>query len=179
MQESIYGFEINPFACHLAETNLLFQVIDLIKEAKKENSEFEMGRFNVFETDSLRIPKKEKPELFKVYNSEWFEDAETVRQIKVKEGKFKHGFDFVVGNPPYVRADSGDVFLKMRKEIEGQNFFKTLYEKWDIYIPFIELGPEFDSAICKCLYSNILKNELHYTPFLFKERILLLRKHLW
>lgn len=140
VRESIYGFEINPFASHLAETNLLFQVIDLIKEAKKENPEFEMGKFNIFETDSLRIPEEKEPELFKEYNSEWFEDAETVRQIKLKEGKFTDGFDFVVGNPPYVRADSGDVFLKRRKEIEEQDFFKTLYEKWDIYIPFIELG---------------------------------------
>ena len=35
LQENIYGFEINPFACHLAETNLLFQVIDLINKAKE------------------------------------------------------------------------------------------------------------------------------------------------
>jgi len=141
VRESIYGFEINPFACHLAETNLLFQVIDLIKEAKKENTDFEMGKFNVFETDSLRIPEKEKPELFKEYNSEWFEDAETVRQIKLKEGKFKDGFDFVVGNPPYLKANApqGEV-LRIRREVEKQKYFNTLFEKWDLYIPFVEVG---------------------------------------
>ncbi|PIS25826.1 MAG: hypothetical protein COT45_01775, partial [bacterium (Candidatus Stahlbacteria) CG08_land_8_20_14_0_20_40_26] len=29
--------------------------------------------------------------------------------------------------------------------------------------------PKFDSALCKSLYINVLKNELHYISFLFKE----------
>ena len=28
----------------------------------------------------------------------------------------------------------------MRREIEKQKYFETLFEKWDLYIPFIELG---------------------------------------
>lgn len=142
VRENLYGFDINLFACHIAETNLLFQIIDLIKEAQKNNSEFRMEGFNIFVTDSLKYPKK--LELFPTeeYTSIFIEDTETVKEIKLKQGRFKDGFDFVIGNPPYVRADSGFNYLNYRREIEKQNIFKTLYEKWDLYIPFIELGFE-------------------------------------
>ena len=50
----------------------------------------------------------------------------------------REGFDITVGNPPYVRADSGDEHLEMRRQIEDSNQYETLWEKWDLYIPFIE-----------------------------------------
>ena len=50
----------------------------------------------------------------------------------------REGFDITIGNPPYVRADSGDEHLKMRQKIEDSNQYETLWEKWDLYIPFIE-----------------------------------------
>lgn len=50
------------------------------------------------------------------------------------------GFDITLGNPPYVRADSGDQHLSLRKAIEASGQYDTLWEKWDLYIPFIEKG---------------------------------------
>ena len=50
----------------------------------------------------------------------------------------RDGFTITIGNPPYVRADSGGEHLKMRKRIENCKQYKTLWEKWDLYIPFIE-----------------------------------------
>ena len=50
------------------------------------------------------------------------------------------GFNVVIGNPPYVRADSGIQHLELRQRIEGSNQYETLWEKWDLYIPFIERG---------------------------------------
>ena len=48
------------------------------------------------------------------------------------------GFDIVIGNPPYVRADSSEQHLEMRQKIVDTNQYETLWEKWDLYIPFIE-----------------------------------------
>jgi type I restriction-modification system DNA methylase subunit len=52
----------------------------------------------------------------------------------------KQGFDVVVGNPPYVRADSGEAHLATRRAIERSGRFETLWEKRDLYVAFIERG---------------------------------------
>lgn len=50
----------------------------------------------------------------------------------------KGGFDVTIGNPPYVRADSGKQHLELRQSIKDSKQYETLWEKWDLYIPFIE-----------------------------------------
>jgi methylase of polypeptide subunit release factors len=48
------------------------------------------------------------------------------------------GFDVVVGNPPYVRADSAGNSVEFRNYMMRNTDYKTLAGKWDIYIAFIE-----------------------------------------
>ncbi|MFH1446759.1 MAG: Eco57I restriction-modification methylase domain-containing protein [Chloroflexota bacterium] len=50
------------------------------------------------------------------------------------------GYDITIGNPPYVRADSGEEHLALRQRIIESKRYKTLWEKWDLFVPFIELG---------------------------------------
>ena len=51
------------------------------------------------------------------------------------------GFDIILGNPPYIPAPKMvKNEPKMRKAIINSEKYKTLYQKWDLYIPFIELG---------------------------------------
>jgi REP element-mobilizing transposase RayT len=50
------------------------------------------------------------------------------------------GFDVVIGNPPYVRADSPGNLLPFREHLVSCGKYKTLKGKWDLYIPFIELS---------------------------------------
>jgi len=51
----------------------------------------------------------------------------------------KGGFDVVIANPPYVRADSGIEHLALRQAIIESKQYETLWEKWDLFVPFIEL----------------------------------------
>ena len=54
---------------------------------------------------------------------------------------WKEGFDIVIGNPPYVSAPSMvNNYPELRKAIVATKKYTTLYQKWDLYIPFIELG---------------------------------------
>jgi len=174
LQESIYGFDINPFACHLAETNLFFQVINLIHQAKKNNPDFVMDKFNIYQTDSLRIPKeKVELRLFPGETSEYLIDTDIVKRIKLGQGEFKDGFDFVVGNPPYLKANAPQKeILRIRREIEKQKYFNTLFEKWDFYIPFIELG--FNLTKCGGRFSFIVSDAYRLTNYGMKSRKMLL-----
>lgn len=60
-------------------------------------------------------------------------------EVLDENGEFE-GFDAVVGNPPYVRADAGEAHLAMRRQIMESGQYETLWEKWDLYVPFMELG---------------------------------------
>ena len=53
----------------------------------------------------------------------------------------KGGFDVVIANPPYVRADTQqEEYIKERQDIQASDAYETLWEKWDLYVPFIERG---------------------------------------
>ncbi len=90
----------------------------------------------------------------------------------------RDGFDITIGNPPYVRADSGEEHLKMRQKIEDSNQYETLWEKWDLYIPFIErsyklLKPEgFTAMIVSDAYCHSKYAQKSQSWFLKNSRIL-------
>jgi type I restriction-modification system DNA methylase subunit len=143
LQESIYGFDINPFACHLAETNLFFQVIYLIHQAKKNNPDFVMEKFNIYQTDSLRIPEEKRElRLFHGEISEYLIDTDVVKRIKLKQGEFKDGFDFVVGNPPYVSYGlrGAQKMTKEQADYLRKYYPKSAEYKISLYAIFMDLG---------------------------------------
>ena len=49
------------------------------------------------------------------------------------------GFDIIIGNPPFIRADTEDEFFLLQRKILIQlPEYETLWEKWDIFVAFIE-----------------------------------------
>ena len=54
-----------------------------------------------------------------------------------------NGFDIVIGNPPYISAPTqiaNPVLNMQREKIIASKNYASLYQKWDLYVPFIELG---------------------------------------
>lgn len=52
-------------------------------------------------------------------------------------------FDIVIGNPPYISAPDqvkNPALARQRKYLALCGNYKTLWQKWDLYIPFMELG---------------------------------------
>lgn len=53
------------------------------------------------------------------------------------------GFDICLGNPPYISAPAqvdNQVLLAQRNAIIKTKKYASLYQKWDLYVPFMELG---------------------------------------
>jgi hypothetical protein len=51
----------------------------------------------------------------------------------------KDGFDVTIGNPPYVRADEqSEAHKLLRQSIVASRQYETLWEKWDLFVPFVE-----------------------------------------
>ena len=52
-------------------------------------------------------------------------------------------FSIVIGNPPYISAPDqlkDEVLRKQRERLGKDERYNTLYQKWDLYIAFLELG---------------------------------------
>lgn len=72
------------------------------------------------------------------------------------------GFDIVIGNPPYISAPS---MVKNnpagRNAISKSGRYATLYQKWDLYVPFIEFGLQLlkENGICTMIVPYPLTNQ--------------------
>ena len=117
--------DINPFACYLAETNILIQLLDLIVEAKKENPKYIVPKIKIFQTNSMETP------------SLLSNDDQEIKDIKNKVGQFIEGFDFVVGNPPYLEAKKMDAGTKRLCKETCPNVANGAF---DLFVCFIDKG---------------------------------------
>jgi len=78
----------------------------------------------------------------------------------------KGGFDVVIANPPYVRADSGSEHLLFREKLEQSGAYQTLYEKWDLLVPFVEKGLDVTNTNGDLIY--IVSNAICTSKYAFK-----------
>src|SRR3989338_7968597 len=122
---SVYGLDINPFACYLAETNILIQLLDLIIEAKRKNRDYVVPKIHIFQTNTIAAPSL-------VDGNE-----QTVWDVKNKAGAFQSGFDFVVGNPPYLEAKRMD---RSTKELCAKSCPRVAHGAFDLFVCFIDTG---------------------------------------
>ena len=135
VQQNIYGFDLNPFACYLAEINLLIQVLDLVKQAHSANKNLKLKPFHIYNVDALARPSGVY--YYMNFTTLLAEENDQVNQIKSRalDTPYAQGFDFVVANPPY-GASLSDDYKKMLRD----NWSDVFYGQPDTYTFFLKLG---------------------------------------
>lgn len=136
MQDRLWGFDINPFACHITEMNLLFQVIDLYKEVKDENPDYSLDRFNVYQTDSLR--RQTQVSVTAPFSDALLRQYERERR-QADRAKIRDDYGYVVMNPPYVRIQN----IAEGPAKEDYNEYYSAYHNYDLYLLFIEQASDW------------------------------------
>lgn len=149
VERNVYGIDINPFAVHITQINLLFRTIDLYDKVTEQDPDYTMDGFEIHVADTLSPTLLEKQDgstetegqqsalhQFKEYNGRaksFLEDRNEVDRIKDEEE-----FDIVVANPPYVRIQN----LSAMKNAYSERYASAI-KNFDIYVPFIERGVEW------------------------------------
>jgi type I restriction-modification system DNA methylase subunit len=162
----IHGFDINPFAVGISEMNLLFQIIDLYSKAAKANNSFKVPRFKVYETDSLEMPTTQSnlTHFYGATGKSLAKDKDASDELKRKK------YDFVVGNPPYVRTHEQE----LTKNRILTDYSDVAEGQFDLFIPFVKFGWELLKPEGKESY--IISNKLLSNDYAKKLRKFLLEK---
>lgn len=137
VQNNLYGFDLNPFACYLSEVNLLIQVLDLVKLAHDKGQRPKIQRFHIYNVDALARPTGTYRSL--MFNTLIAEESDQVDQIKSRSPNtpYANGFAFVVANPPYGASISSEY-----QQILKSDYSDVFYGQPDTYTFFLKLGIE-------------------------------------
>lgn len=137
VQNNLYGFDLNPFACYLSEVNLLIQVLDLVKLAHDKGQSPKIKRFHIYNVDALARPTGTYRSL--MFNTLIAQESDLVDQIKSRSPNtpYTNGFAFVVANPPYGASLSDEYKNGLRSDYPDVFFGQP-----DTYIFFLKLGIE-------------------------------------
>jgi len=132
-------FDFNEEFRALTNIFTLFTTAKTTEEKNKIKNAFENKKREIINNAHSQLAPLTKEKIakwnpFNVYYCSPFFDRNVMFGIQ-------GGFDIVIGNPPYVSAPSMVANNpKFRQDIINTNNYTTLYQKWDLYIPFIEFG---------------------------------------
>ena len=165
LTETFLGFDLNPFACYLAEINLLIQCLPFLLDEKGQLCR-SVDRFHIYCTDSLEPTSAEQ---MRAVREGQATDRIIMRpsrprgqvltleeqcSIRIKEDKGlpsdltqinvdQQGMDYLVGNPPYVSAGESSENLIYRNEVWSFGIYQLLHQRWDLFVPFFERNLQF------------------------------------
>jgi len=145
LKNNIYGVDIDREATEVAIMSLYLKILDegfdkgqvemfmkghilpdMSNNIKCGNSLIGMD----FDNQSELIPDEARN---KINCFDW--DSKEGFETIIKNG----GFDVVIGNPPYVNAKTlVELFKVERNYLANSSNYNCLYQKWDLYIAFIE-----------------------------------------
>lgn len=115
MSNTLLGFDLNPFACYLAEMNLLLQCLPFLTGEQGQLCR-SVEQLYIHCIDAL--------------------DPTSVEQINLLASCQE--LDYLVGNPPYVSAGESAAHLRYREKVSEYSIYHLLYQRWDLFVPFFE-----------------------------------------
>src|SRR5712691_2650464 len=165
LTDTFLGFDLNPFACYLAEINLLIQCLPFLLDEKGQLCR-SINRFHIYTADSLEPTRAEQARAYffgKVtdrfsflppHPGGYILSDEERHIISIKEAKglppemaqlhsSEQGIDYLLGNPPYVSAGESVENLHYRNEIWNFGIYHLLHQRWDLFVPFFERNLQF------------------------------------
>ncbi|HVB26154.1 MAG TPA: N-6 DNA methylase [Ktedonobacteraceae bacterium] len=153
-----FGMELNPFACYLAEMNLLIQGLDDYSLLQQSGDARPIERFHIYNTNSLELPREVldsadvtgTPVGMQVtdYLSERIIDE--AFPIKAKLDNYTEGFFYVISNPPYVNSRQEELHVRWFKLTE---FYKAVLSgDTNLYLLFLRLGLYYLSPYGQMVY---------------------------
>lgn len=153
---NIYGVDLNHESIEITKLGLFLKVCkkgvklpDLDKNIKCGNSLIDDSEFT------------DKP-------FDWNEEFKEI----IDNG----GFDVVIGNPPYVKAELQDeIYKKQREYMKNSPQYETLFEKWDLFIAFIERGLKLLKK--DGLFSFIISNSYNTSKASTKSKEFILKNY--
>ncbi len=160
LTDTLLGFDLNPFACYLAEMNLLMQSLPFLIDEQGRSCR-SVGRFHIYCSDILEPTSNEQALLRangKINQGSGSRSSHLVlsdeeqRIIAIKDAKglpdhppnmAQHGLDYLVGNPPYVSAGESPDSLLYRNKVWNFGIYTLLHQRWDLFVPFFERNLQF------------------------------------
>ena len=133
LENNLYGVDINEESVEIAQLALWLRTAKPHRKLNSLNQNIKCG--NSLISDPAVAGDK-------AFN--WQEQFPQVFE--------RGGFDVVIGNPPYVRADSPGNSLDFRNYMTSCGKWETLAGKWDLYIPFLELSIKLSKPYSLCSF---------------------------
>ena len=133
LENNLYGVDINEESVEIAQLALWLRTAKPHRKLNSLNQNIKCG--NSLISDPAAAGEK-------AFN--WQEQFPKVFE--------RGGFDVVIGNPPYVRADSPGNSLEFRNYMTSCGEWQTLAGKWDLYIPFLELSIKLSKPYSLCSF---------------------------
>ena len=148
LENNLYGVDINEESVEIARLALWLRTAKPHRKLSSLNNNIKCGNSLISD-----------PEIAGEKAFNW--------QTEFPQVFAKGGFDVVIGNPPYVSAPmqiASPEMAKQRQAIIDSSRYKSLYQKWDLYIPFIELGIRHlckENGLCAMIVPYPLTNQLY------------------
>ena len=177
---TLAGIDISPFACYLAEINLLIRCMPFMRETIGSLViPRSIERLHIYCSDTLEPTGRERVDFHSGQNSTALRKSiagmkpariteeelltQELKNHKTIPGRLlvgKRGFDVVIGNPPYVKANESPENSRYRDQIRSWGFY-PLHDKWDLFVPFVYRNLEFlaDDGWMSLITTNAIETE--------------------